>query len=183
MSTWASDFLREDGEDMSDPSYFFIRMTQQAREDLQRADARLDGANAVLINGQLVCYEWNDSEYGLQATFYHALIHGVEGWQGCSCHYDMSAMLYPELGVEYRPCPRCFPASCDARLTALSALSTAAHKGRIEEAERAQRQRNDDDLCYRVDVLLRNGICPECHEMGEACVCEIPFADPTDVQP
>jgi hypothetical protein len=38
MSTWARDFLGEDS-DMGDPSYFFIKMTQQAREDLQRADA------------------------------------------------------------------------------------------------------------------------------------------------
>jgi hypothetical protein len=35
MSTWARNFLDEE-DNMSDPSYFFIRMTQQAREDLQR---------------------------------------------------------------------------------------------------------------------------------------------------
>lgn len=31
-NSWARDFLDEDNNDMSDPSYFFIRMVQAARE-------------------------------------------------------------------------------------------------------------------------------------------------------
>jgi hypothetical protein len=66
----------------------------------------------------------------------------------------------------------------DARLAALRALSDAAHKGRIEEAERRELT---EDECWGRDLLLANGICPSCLYPVFQCECELPFSDSREV--
>jgi hypothetical protein len=71
------------------------------------------------------------------------------------------------------------PTDADARLAALRALSDAAHKGRVEEAEReAERELHKmymEEEYYGAQVLLNNGICPEC--LWPLPDCECPTAD------
>lgn len=61
------------------------------------------------------------------------------------------------------------PTDTDARLAALRALSGAAHKGRLDEAER---RALTPDECWGHDVLKANGICPECLWPQFQCECE-----------
>jgi hypothetical protein len=65
----------------------------------------------------------------------------------------------------------------DARLAALRALSDAAHKGRVEEAERPPVIEKAED----VSLIFFNNVCPECHCNEGDCICNIPFSDPREV--